>query len=109
MSRATWNLSPTRWQSDRGRKLGLNIFFELMLTRKAFWGHALQRPVGTLSFSCSRVVQSDLSDEDNDRARQWFAQLGRDTIPRKIAVTKYVRSSGPGGQKVNKYISCSMQ
>lgn len=35
--------------------------------------------------------------------RDWFSRFDRSTIPAKIAQTSFSRSSGPGGQKTNKY------
>jgi len=37
-----------------------------------------------------------------DEARKWFANFDQNTIPKSISKTEYARSSGPGGQKVNK-------
>ncbi|KAF4631311.1 hypothetical protein G7Y89_g6820 [Cudoniella acicularis] len=42
------------------------------------------------------------SEEDFQTARQWFLKFSETSLPTKIAKTEYVRSSGPGGQKVNK-------
>ena len=38
-----------------------------------------------------------------EEARKWYSSFSASTIPEKIAVTNFTRSSGPGGQKVNKY------
>jgi peptidyl-tRNA hydrolase ICT1 len=46
---------------------------------------------------------NDNEAADLDAARQWFRQFGKSTIPVKIAKTTFSRSSGPGGQKTNKY------
>jgi peptidyl-tRNA hydrolase ICT1 len=42
-------------------------------------------------------------DEDElQAARKWLANLDPDTIPRQICDLTFSRSSGPGGQNVNK-------
>lgn len=44
-------------------------------------------------------------DEDEDElraARQWLSKLDPDTIPRELCDVSFSRSSGPGGQNVNK-------
>ena len=45
------------------------------------------------------------SDDELRAARTWLAQLTADTIPRSICAVSFSRSSGPGGQNVNKYDS----
>lgn len=41
--------------------------------------------------------------EDHAGARQWLAKFHIDTIPRNFCEVKFSKSSGPGGQHVNKY------
>lgn len=36
-------------------------------------------------------------------AREWLSKFDLDTIPRSICEVSFSRSSGPGGQNVNKY------
>ncbi|KAG4434943.1 hypothetical protein IFR05_009584 [Cadophora sp. M221] len=45
---------------------------------------------------------SESEAADLDAAREWFQRFSKSTIPAKIGQTTYSRSSGPGGQKVNK-------
>ena len=40
-------------------------------------------------------------------ARQWLAKFDVNTIPRRLGEVTFSRSSGPGGQNVNKYGSAS--
>jgi hypothetical protein len=47
----------------------------------------------------------DATDEQLDAARKWLKKLDPDTIPRNICDISFSRSSGPGGQNVNKYSS----
>jgi len=42
------------------------------------------------------------SEEDQKEVRQWLAGFTPSTIPRRICHLNYSRSSGPGGQNVNK-------
>ncbi|KAF2219188.1 hypothetical protein BDZ85DRAFT_180726, partial [Elsinoe ampelina] len=42
------------------------------------------------------------SDEDIKQARAWLAKFDADTLPRNIFDFSFSRSSGPGGQNVNK-------
>ena len=41
-------------------------------------------------------------DDDQQVARQWLANYNTNTIPRNICDKSFSRSSGPGGQNVNK-------
>jgi peptidyl-tRNA hydrolase ICT1 len=50
----------------------------------------------------SKRGPADYSDEDLAAARKWLADLNPDTIPRSLAEISFSRSSGPGGQNVNK-------
>ena len=40
--------------------------------------------------------------EDHREARSWFAKFSTNTIPKNIGEVTFSRSSGPGGQNVNK-------
>ena len=42
------------------------------------------------------------SDEDYAAAREWAEKFKLDTLPRNLARTRFDRSSGKGGQHVNK-------
>jgi peptidyl-tRNA hydrolase ICT1 len=50
----------------------------------------------------SKRGSSDYSEEDLIAARKWLADLNPDTIPRSLSEITFSRSSGPGGQNVNK-------
>jgi hypothetical protein len=50
----------------------------------------------------SKRGPADYSDEDLAAARKWLAALNPDTIPRSLSEITFSRSSGPGGQNVNK-------
>lgn len=45
----------------------------------------------------------EASPEELQEARKWLAQLHAETIPKIIGELSFSRSSGPGGQNVNKY------
>lgn len=56
------------------------------------------------SLSSARDSSSHASDDDLRAARSWLAGLHAETIPFKsIGELSFSRSSGPGGQNVNKY------
>lgn len=44
------------------------------------------------------------SEEELQVARKWLEKLHADTIPKNIGELSFSRSSGPGGQNVNKYV-----
>jgi len=58
-------------------------------------------PRHTKAFASKRGP-ADYSDEDLAAARKWLADLNSDTIPRNLSEITFSRSSGPGGQNVNK-------
>lgn len=49
----------------------------------------------------------EASPEELQEARKWLAQLHAETIPKSIGELSFSRSSGPGGQNVNKYARAS--
>lgn len=44
------------------------------------------------------------SEADQAAARKWLKDFGRNTIPKNLCEISFSRSSGPGGQNVNKYV-----
>lgn len=46
-------------------------------------------------------------EEEVAAARKWLAKFDADTIPRSICDISFSRSSGPGGQNVNKCVNAS--
>ncbi|OAG02659.1 uncharacterized protein CC84DRAFT_1166491 [Paraphaeosphaeria sporulosa] len=59
-------------------------------------------PVAPLVRFASDRSTSDASPEELQAARRWLAQLHAETIPKSIGELSFSRSSGPGGQNVNK-------
>jgi len=51
----------------------------------------------------SRTQDDSVDEEEVSAARRWLANLNADTVPRSICDVSFSRSSGPGGQNVNKY------
>lgn len=47
--------------------------------------------------------ENGAGDDELDAARRWLANFDTETIPRSICDVSFSRSSGPGGQNVNKY------
>ena len=79
-----------------------------MLLRRAFRSFSANSFQGQLALLRDFSGYSSRSDCDSeaadlDAARQWFQHFNTSTIPAKIAKTTFSRSSGPGGQKTNKY------
>src|SRR4051812_11404503 len=61
-------------------------------------------PAVQRAFSSARDRTSSASDEELQAARSWLAKLRAEAIPLKnIGELSFSRSSGPGGQNVNKY------
>ncbi|KAF2501008.1 hypothetical protein BU16DRAFT_555513 [Lophium mytilinum] len=56
----------------------------------------------TLRFFASQRSASDATADDIQAARRWLEKLDPDTIPKAICDLSFSRSSGPGGQNVNK-------
>lgn len=56
----------------------------------------------TRYFASKRGGDANADEADLQAARQWLAKLDPDTIPRDICEVSFSRSSGPGGQNVNK-------
>lgn len=66
--------------------------------------HTLLRP---LRFSVSKRAfgtDSKPDEEELKKAREWLKDFSTSSIPRDIGSMTYSRSSGPGGQNVNKYV-----
>lgn len=51
-----------------------------------------------------RTFASRSADSELDRARTWLTSLSPSSIPRHIGHVSFSRSSGPGGQNVNKSV-----
>jgi hypothetical protein len=63
------------------------------------------RPLLLLAATRPFAVQTSAGDatvEDLEAARRWLEKLDPDTIPKSICDLSFSRSSGPGGQNVNK-------
>lgn len=52
----------------------------------------------------SRRAGGEASEEDIRAARRWLEKFDPETIPKNICELSFSRSSGPGGQNVNKYV-----
>jgi peptidyl-tRNA hydrolase ICT1 len=51
------------------------------------------------------TTQSGVWDESElSKARDWLSTFNINSIPRNICAISFSRSSGPGGQNVNKYV-----
>lgn len=68
-------------------------------------GQARARAGGGLLRVFSSGPDRAASEDDLTKARQWYKQFSHDAsqvIPRTLGEVSYSRSSGPGGQNVNK-------
>ena len=52
---------------------------------------------------CITGSAKQYDDEGHREARTWLARFNANTIPKNICEVTFSRSSGPGGQNVNKY------
>lgn len=59
--------------------------------------------VASIRRFASGKSRTNAREEDLQAARKWLDQLHADTIPKSIGELTFSRSSGPGGQNVNKY------
>jgi protein subunit release factor B len=62
----------------------------------------------SLTAKCSVSFTESKGREDEIKAaREWLHNFNANVIPRKICDVSFSRSSGPGGQNVNKCVSVS--
>ncbi|KAL2367503.1 peptidyl-tRNA hydrolase domain-containing protein [Blastomyces gilchristii SLH14081] len=77
--------------------------FPFTCTRTAFAARAFLPTLSARHLASSRSPSAQqFTDEELGTARIWLSQLTPRTIPRNIGEVSYSRSSGPGGQNVNK-------
>ena len=79
----------------------------IMLQSQAFRSICLPSVRGQLQFvQKSRPFSSRRGNEDDEEdlnaARNWYSSFTENTIPATLSETTFSRSSGSGGQKVNK-------
>ncbi|KAF2233716.1 peptidyl-tRNA hydrolase domain protein [Viridothelium virens] len=83
----------------------------LQLAKKRIFVAQHQLHYRTVNTSSTRLFASrptyggaagDVNEKDLVAARQWLANFDPDTIPREACDVSFSRSSGPGGQNVNK-------
>jgi peptidyl-tRNA hydrolase ICT1 len=75
----------------------LRLFARPVIASSTTWPAHVKR-----HFAASTSTD-EASDEDLQEARSWLDRLHAETIPKSICELSYSRSSGPGGQNVNKY------
>ena len=70
-------------------------------------GASLQANSTSLLFQKHLYQTSSLqvTESDVNAARKWVAELRETSLPSNIGDVSYSRSSGPGGQNVNKFVS----
>lgn len=52
----------------------------------------------------SATVRTPATEAEITSARQWLKTFDKSVIPQTVGDVSYSRSSGPGGQNVNKYV-----
>lgn len=73
-----------------------------ILGRSLRKGIPLQREPFRLRWLSTTPIPWSNAESDFDAARKWHAQTGQRPLPDDIGEVSYARSSGPGGQSVNK-------
>lgn len=71
--------------------------------RISLFGGARARSTFTRAFASRRKATLDAAEAELKEAREWLAGFSPKSIPRNICEISFSRSSGPGGQNVNKY------
>lgn len=95
------------------QKPTLSVVSSIMLKRalgSSTWSLLAQSQLRSQALSRSFASDKHTSNVDEDElnaARRWLAKFDAETIPRNICEVSFSRSSGPGGQNVNKYSSLS--
>lgn len=74
-----------------------------LLPQRLSIGAKLSNPV-LRGFASSARGNATASEEDIAAARRWLTKYNAETIPKSIGEVDFSRSSGPGGQNVNKYV-----
>lgn len=64
--------------------------------------------IGLRLLTDSRCAAGDIKPSDVPAARHWLVNFKPETIPTRICDISFSRSSGPGGQNVNKYEQLSV-
>lgn len=69
-----------------------------------YWKHTETPSIAKRSIETSPKWQSlhESSEDKQKAARQWLRSFDSKTIPRSVCEVSFSRSSGPGGQNVNK-------
>lgn len=70
----------------------------LEAVRTIRYATSFRAPVGAVS----TTVNHEASEEEHKEARTWLASFNINAIPKKACEVTFSRSSGPGGQNVNK-------
>lgn len=58
---------------------------------------------GSIRAFASKASADTGTEEEQRHTREWLSRLNAETIPRRLGEVSFSRSSGPGGQNVNKY------
>ena len=75
---------------------------EMVFRTRCFGFEGIHRYAKLLG-RCISGSAKQYDDESHREARTWLARFNANTIPKNICEVTFSRSSGPGGQNVNKY------
>ena len=62
-------------------------------------------PCRQFQWSATLLSERTSNEDEIDAARKWLARLAPSQLPNSVGDVSYSRSSGPGGQNVNKYVA----
>lgn len=77
--------------------------FSLLICALPYSSRGLNRLLPSRYLSFRAENHEGPSEEEQKAARTWLASYNPGTIPRSLCDMSFSRSSGPGGQNVNKY------
>lgn len=76
-----------------------------MSYRTLLFGSRLQTSrVSLIKRAFSSATRLCSTEAELDSARRWLKTFDKSVIPQTVGDVSYSRSSGPGGQNVNKYV-----
>lgn len=86
--------------------LGTRSTIQLSMPYLQTFTHAITRTRPSAAVRLTRCFAAkragDADEAELSAARQWLQKLNPETIPKDIGEVSFSRSSGPGGQNVNK-------
>ena len=81
---------------------GRDFVVEMLFRTRCFHFEGIHKYAKLLG-RCISGSAKQYDNESHREARTWLAKYNANTIPKNICEVTFSRSSGPGGQNVNKY------